>query len=379
MRGFAFVLQGMETTQRILLADIYSYCQRNKTLHEEEKSIERKAAEAAVHDGQAAPTSGQQLISGPPHLIQLETPPNEKEELKTLTSDYPPNSRFTVTKIAEDADEEPLVLVEDHFTGPEAAPVPYLQDPDSPSIAYFKDPDATQFQEFEDPDAGLGRSEVFQPPLVDLAPTDVTQYQVADVTSLHELEDPDVSLESKDSQSPLVDLGASDLTQSRRQGASSLKGFEDPDATLGESEDLQSPLVDLGAADVKPSPSGLDGADVTLENPRSQASGSVQSPDVEQLVNFMNEGSTTVDSVGSLSDQLSTVSLLDCGPAPDPFTFSNAALIGEAGAGLLLPEPAHSQPESTGEWINIPYFVQQQQQHISYVLIIHSEVVELVV
>lgn len=142
----------METTQRVLLADIYSYCQRNKSISRDSelyKDTERQpdvssASESdsvnhdsSVHDEQdqgGAHTAGEQLISGPPHLIQLQSPPNVQDELRTLTSDYPPSSRFTITRIDEDGQsdaspndaDEPLVLVENHFN--DVSPLVNLSD-----------------------------------------------------------------------------------------------------------------------------------------------------------------------------------------------------------------------------------------------------------
>ena len=107
----------METTQRILLADIYGYCQRNKMLakeHEEnelanDSHIEEGVAsetESIIHDVKEhvtdlQPVPENSVMSGSPHLIQLENPPDITEELKVLTADYPGSSRFTVTAVVD--------------------------------------------------------------------------------------------------------------------------------------------------------------------------------------------------------------------------------------------------------------------------------------
>lgn len=108
----------METTQRILLADIYGYCQRNKMLAKEHEENELandshteegviSETESIIHDVKEHVTALQPLpenevMSGSPHLIQLETPPDITEELKVLKADYPGNSRFTVTAVIDE-------------------------------------------------------------------------------------------------------------------------------------------------------------------------------------------------------------------------------------------------------------------------------------
>lgn len=115
---------GMETTQRILLADIYGYCQRNKILAKEreknelanqihaEENVVSEAETSIISDVKEDMPVPQPLLEnevkpGCPQLIQLETPPDITEELKVLTADYPGSSRFTVTAVL---DEEPNVL-----------------------------------------------------------------------------------------------------------------------------------------------------------------------------------------------------------------------------------------------------------------------------
>ena len=114
----------METTQRILLADIYGYCQRNKILAKEreknelanqihaEENVVSEAETSIISDVKEDMPVPQPLLEnevkpGCPQLIQLETPPDITEELKVLTADYPGSSRFTVTAVL---DEEPNVL-----------------------------------------------------------------------------------------------------------------------------------------------------------------------------------------------------------------------------------------------------------------------------
>lgn len=122
---------GMETTQRILLADIYGYCQRNKLLTKErEESVmanESHAEEGVVsetdsiihdfkeHVTNLKPLPENEVVQGSPHLIQLENPPDITEELKVLTADYPGNSRFTVTVVRDKEDN----LVQDSSSSEE--------------------------------------------------------------------------------------------------------------------------------------------------------------------------------------------------------------------------------------------------------------------
>ena len=63
--------------------------------------------ESIIHDVKEhvtalQPLPGNEVISGSPHLIQLENPPDITEELKVLTADYPGNSRFTVTAVIDE-------------------------------------------------------------------------------------------------------------------------------------------------------------------------------------------------------------------------------------------------------------------------------------
>lgn len=116
---------GMETTQRILLADIYSYCQRNKNQSKERELREQQREEDSQRDDESvsevesilqdvvelpdveevSPAESQERVLPVPQLIQLDSPPDVESELKTLVSDYPPSahlsSRFTITKITE--------------------------------------------------------------------------------------------------------------------------------------------------------------------------------------------------------------------------------------------------------------------------------------
>lgn len=109
---------GMETTQRIILADIYSYCQRNKVLAKEREEREL-ATESQTEEGRISETDSiihdvkehvtdavshveNETASGSPKLIQLENPPDIAQELKVLTSDYPGLSRFTVTAVSDE-------------------------------------------------------------------------------------------------------------------------------------------------------------------------------------------------------------------------------------------------------------------------------------
>ena len=115
----------METTQRILLADIYSYCQRNKNQSKERELREQQREEDSQREEESAsevesilqdvvelpdveevlPAALQDRVPPVPQLIQLDSPPDVESELKTLVSDYPPSvhlsSRFTITKITE--------------------------------------------------------------------------------------------------------------------------------------------------------------------------------------------------------------------------------------------------------------------------------------
>ena len=110
--------QGMETTQRIILADIYSYCQRNKVLAKEREEREL-ATESQTEEGRISETDSiihdvkehvtdavshveNENASCSPKLIQLENPPDIAQELKVLTSDYPGLSRFTVTAVSDE-------------------------------------------------------------------------------------------------------------------------------------------------------------------------------------------------------------------------------------------------------------------------------------
>lgn len=108
----------METTQRILLADIYGYCQRNKLLAKEREEREL-ANESQTEEGVVSETDSiihdvkehvtdlecqleNEVASGSPKLIQLENPPDIAEELKVLTADYPGQSRFRVTTVSDE-------------------------------------------------------------------------------------------------------------------------------------------------------------------------------------------------------------------------------------------------------------------------------------
>ena len=111
----------METTQRIILADIYGYCQRNKMLakerEERELASESQTEEGAVsetdsiiHDVKVHATNvseheNEVIPSHSPQLIHLENPPDITEELKVLTTDYPGNPRFRVTTVSEDDEQ----------------------------------------------------------------------------------------------------------------------------------------------------------------------------------------------------------------------------------------------------------------------------------
>lgn len=112
---------GMETTQRILLADIYGYCQRNKLLAKEQEESElaneshpeesvTSETDRIVNDVKQDSTHMQPHLESKvapysfSQLIQLETPPDIIDELKGLTADYPGSSRFTVTAVS-DADQ----------------------------------------------------------------------------------------------------------------------------------------------------------------------------------------------------------------------------------------------------------------------------------
>lgn len=109
---------GMETTQRILLADIYGYCQRNKLIAKEREEREL-ANESQTEEGGVSESDSiiqdvkehvpvlespleNEVASGPPKLIQLENPPDITEELKVLTSDFPGLSRFRVTAVSDE-------------------------------------------------------------------------------------------------------------------------------------------------------------------------------------------------------------------------------------------------------------------------------------
>ena len=113
-----FFLKGMETTQRILLADIYGYCQRNKLLAKEREEREL-ANESQTEEGGVSESDSiiqdvkehvpvlespleDEVASGPPKLIQLENPPDITEELKVLTADFPGLSRFRVTAVSDE-------------------------------------------------------------------------------------------------------------------------------------------------------------------------------------------------------------------------------------------------------------------------------------
>ena len=108
----------METTQRILLADIYGYCQRNKILAKEREEREL-ANESQTEEGVVSETDSiisdvkehvtdlesqpqNEVTIGSPKLIQLENPPDITEELKVLTADYPGQSRFRVTAVSDE-------------------------------------------------------------------------------------------------------------------------------------------------------------------------------------------------------------------------------------------------------------------------------------
>lgn len=110
--------QGMETTQRILLADIYGYCQRNKLLAKEREEREL-ANESQTEEGGVSESDSiihdvkehvpvmespleNEVASGSPKLIQLENPPDITEELKVLTADFPGLSRFRVTAVSDE-------------------------------------------------------------------------------------------------------------------------------------------------------------------------------------------------------------------------------------------------------------------------------------
>lgn len=108
----------METTQRIILADIYGYCQRNKLLakEREERELANESqseeggvseSDSIIHDVKEHVTDVESQVeneaaSGSPKLIQLENPPDIAEELKVLTADYPGPSRFTVTAVSDE-------------------------------------------------------------------------------------------------------------------------------------------------------------------------------------------------------------------------------------------------------------------------------------
>lgn len=115
---FLVFKQGMETTQRILLADIYGYCQRNKLIAKEREEREL-ANESQTEEGGVSESDSiiqdvkehvpvlespleNEVASGPPKLIQLENPPDITEELKVLTSDFPGLSRFRVTAVSDE-------------------------------------------------------------------------------------------------------------------------------------------------------------------------------------------------------------------------------------------------------------------------------------
>ena len=130
--------QGMEPTQRIILADIYGYCQRNKLLAKEREERELAAesqtegggvseSDNIIHDVKEHVTDALSHVeneaeSGSPKLIQLENPPDIAQELKVLKSDYPGLSRFTVTAVSDEeqqpnqdgtfSDEDTVPLVE---------------------------------------------------------------------------------------------------------------------------------------------------------------------------------------------------------------------------------------------------------------------------
>lgn len=115
----------METTQRILLADIYSYCQRNKNQSRDRELREQQRLEDSQKEDESASEvesilqdvvelpdveevlqdDAQDGVLAVPQLIQLDSPPDVESELKTLVADYPPsahfNTRFTITKITE--------------------------------------------------------------------------------------------------------------------------------------------------------------------------------------------------------------------------------------------------------------------------------------
>lgn len=108
----------METTQRILLADIYGYCQRNKLLAKEREEREL-ANESQTEEGGISESDSiiqdvkehvpvlespleNEATTGPPKLIQLENPPDITEELKVLTADFPGLSRFRVTAVSDE-------------------------------------------------------------------------------------------------------------------------------------------------------------------------------------------------------------------------------------------------------------------------------------
>ena len=137
----------METTQRILLADIYGYCQRNKLLAKEREENEL-VNESHTRESVSSETDGIKRDSSDmqprfeskvtPHsfsqLIQLETPPDIKDELKGLTADYPGGSRFTVTAVS---DADPAVLedsIEDEFAAMGDNHMPLVDLSDSNSL-----------------------------------------------------------------------------------------------------------------------------------------------------------------------------------------------------------------------------------------------------
>ncbi|KAK3749455.1 hypothetical protein QZH41_013429 [Actinostola sp. cb2023] len=109
---------GMETTQRCLLADIYSYCQRNKNTAEKKEgktpqvtqnvksnvtpSTSQTGSGNNTHDlspNQAASTSNDDSVD----LIQIEPAPPQKSkfELRNFGGFTFPSSRFRITRIFE--------------------------------------------------------------------------------------------------------------------------------------------------------------------------------------------------------------------------------------------------------------------------------------
>ncbi|XP_032231350.2 protein phosphatase 1 regulatory subunit 37 [Nematostella vectensis] len=97
---------GMETTQRILLADIYGYCQRNKSLAKDQESDPAPGASSPTtsQSSVSEPTPASKPKSSGTSLLSFpSTNSSPKPVIRNLVRDFFPRvSRFTITRIMED-------------------------------------------------------------------------------------------------------------------------------------------------------------------------------------------------------------------------------------------------------------------------------------